>query len=171
MSRAAMLRCRLRYRRADRGNCQVGESLPPTRTPDRAPVRLYRPDGSNVDLVRRYAIEQGARIAVPGSSGPQIAPELSPKVVELDHELLLSGRLQQVGTVKAAATLGSSRAAISELSQDLDLRSLRTRFPHRAGVRRDVACVASGATGDVRTCRAIGVAVRDVSETLGWLGG
>ncbi len=47
-------------------------------------VRLYRPDGSNVDLVRRCAIEQGARIAVSGSPGSQIAAELVPKVVELD---------------------------------------------------------------------------------------
>jgi nicotinamidase-related amidase len=63
-------------------------------------VRLYRPDGSNVDLVRRQAIEQGARIAVPGSAGSQIAAELLPNVVELDHELLLSGGLQQVGTAE-----------------------------------------------------------------------
>jgi nicotinamidase-related amidase len=61
-------------------------------------VRLYRPDGSNVDLVRRYAIEQGARIGLPGSPGSQIAAELLPKVVELDQELLVSTRLQQVET-------------------------------------------------------------------------
>ena len=60
-------------------------------------VRLYRPDGSNVDLVRRRVIEQGAQIAAPGSSGSQIAPELLPNTVELDHELLLTGGLQQAG--------------------------------------------------------------------------
>ena len=54
-------------------------------------VRLYQPDGSNVDLVRLRLIEQGARIAAPGSAGSQIAAELLPDVVELDHELLLSG--------------------------------------------------------------------------------
>jgi nicotinamidase-related amidase len=43
-------------------------------------VRLYRPDGSNVDLVRRKIIEQGARIAVPGSAGSQIAADLLPNV-------------------------------------------------------------------------------------------
>src|SRR5271154_6398204 len=36
-------------------------------------VRLYQPDCSNVDLVRRRSIEQGARTAAPGSSGSQIA--------------------------------------------------------------------------------------------------
>src|ERR1700759_2955504 len=60
-------------------------------------ARPYRPDGSNADIVRKLAIEQGARIAVPGSTGSQIAPELLPNPVELDHELLLSGELQQLG--------------------------------------------------------------------------
>jgi nicotinamidase-related amidase len=60
-------------------------------------VRLYRPDGSNADMVRKQAIEQGARYAIPGSTGSQIAPELLPNPVELDHELLLSGELQQIG--------------------------------------------------------------------------
>ena len=60
-------------------------------------VRLYRPDGSNADVVRKQAIEQGARMAVPGSAGSQIAAELLPNAVDLEHELLLSGELQQVG--------------------------------------------------------------------------
>ena len=60
-------------------------------------VRLYRLDGSNADLVRRQAIQRGARMAVPGSAGSQIAPELLSNLVELDHELLLSGELQQIG--------------------------------------------------------------------------
>src|SRR5579875_2143081 len=60
-------------------------------------VRLYQRDGSNADLVRRQALEAGAQLLVPGSVGSQIAPELLPAPVELDHELLLSGSLQQVG--------------------------------------------------------------------------
>ena len=69
-------------------------------------VRLYRPDGSNADLVRRQSIERGARYAEPGSAGSQIAAELLPavptapavpNVVELDHDLLLAGGFQQVG--------------------------------------------------------------------------
>jgi nicotinamidase-related amidase len=63
-------------------------------------IRLYRPDGSNADPVRRRSIEQGARIAVPGSSGSQIAAELLPNVVELDHQLLLAGGFQQVGATE-----------------------------------------------------------------------
>src|ERR1700733_7929362 len=60
-------------------------------------VRLYRPDGSNVDLVRRHSIEQGARVAVPGSPGSQIAAELLPESIDLAPELLLAGGLQQIG--------------------------------------------------------------------------
>ena len=60
-------------------------------------VRLYRPDGSNVDMARKHAIEQGARMAVPGGAGSQIAAELLPNAVDLEHESLLSGDLQQVG--------------------------------------------------------------------------
>jgi nicotinamidase-related amidase len=41
-------------------------------------VRLYRPDGSNVDLVRRNMIEQGARIAVPGSAAHRLPPNCCP---------------------------------------------------------------------------------------------
>ena len=59
-------------------------------------IRLYQPDGSNADLVRRRLIEQGARIAAPGSTGSQIAAELLPNVVELEHELLLSGCVRSI---------------------------------------------------------------------------
>src|SRR5262249_38760584 len=60
-------------------------------------VRLYKPDGANVDLVRRHAVELGARVVIPGSPGSQPAPELLPAEVALDHEALLDGRLQEVG--------------------------------------------------------------------------
>ncbi len=61
-------------------------------------VRLYRPDGSNVDLVRREAVRQGFRVVGPGSLGSQVAPGLLPPgAPELDHELLLSGGLQEIG--------------------------------------------------------------------------
>lgn len=61
-------------------------------------VRLYRPDGSNADPVRRHAIQQGRRLLAPGSTGSQIAPELLPKAVALEPELLLGGGFQQLGT-------------------------------------------------------------------------
>jgi nicotinamidase-related amidase len=62
-------------------------------------VRLYRPDGSNVDLCRREAIEQGKSVTVlSGSDGAELVDELKPSSeVSLDVELLLGGDLQEIG--------------------------------------------------------------------------
>lgn len=62
-------------------------------------VRLYRQDGSNVDLCRRAAIEAGAKILMPGSSGSQLAPGIveRPASFALRPDRLLDGRLQDVG--------------------------------------------------------------------------
>src|SRR5256714_1986780 len=61
-------------------------------------VRLYRPDGSNVDLCRRRAVADGATILAVDSEGAQLAPELLPDPeIRLDSELLLSGALQDLG--------------------------------------------------------------------------
>jgi nicotinamidase-related amidase len=62
-------------------------------------VRLYLRDGSNADLCRRSAIEAGAEILAPGSSGSQIAPGIieRPGSFTLAADELLDGRPQQVG--------------------------------------------------------------------------
>ena len=61
-------------------------------------VRLYREDGSNVDLCRRSMVEEGAPILRPGSPGSALAGELLPEPdTRLDVELLLSGSIQRVG--------------------------------------------------------------------------
>ena len=102
-------------------------------------VRLYRPDGSNVDLVRRHSVEQGARIAAPGSI-----------------------------CVNLAAIQLFSRAVTSQLPTDVDLPGLGTRLQNCHGVRRDIWLVHRG----IDECRAIGVHVQDLSETLDcWLEG
>ncbi len=41
-------------------------------------VRLYRPDGENVDLCRRSLVEGGASILAPATHGAQLAPVLLP---------------------------------------------------------------------------------------------
>ncbi len=151
-------------------------------------VRLYRPDGSNVDLVRRQSIEQGARIAVPGSAGSQIAAELLANAVELDHELLLAGGLQQVGI--AEHVMYKPRwGAFYDTKLDQHLRESGTNtlvfagcnFPNcpRTSIyeasERDfrIVLVSDAISGlydrGVEECRAIGVAVLDSSETLDWL--
>jgi nicotinamidase-related amidase len=66
-------------------------------------VRLYKPDGSNADLCRRSAIERGASIVRPGTSGAQLAPPLHPSAdVKLDEDLLLSGAIQPLGPMEWA---------------------------------------------------------------------
>ena len=61
-------------------------------------VRLYLPDGSNVDICRRGLIEEGTRIVVPGSAGAELMEELniSPDV-PLDTKRLLKGQFQALG--------------------------------------------------------------------------
>ena len=64
-------------------------------------IRLYRVDGSNVDLCRRQAIENGKQVVIPGSDGAELIDELKPSpAIRLDSSLLLSGHLQQIGTME-----------------------------------------------------------------------
>ncbi len=61
-------------------------------------VRLYRPDGSNVDACRRQAIEEGLRILMPGSLGAELIDEAKPEPdIRLDPDQLLGGRFQPLG--------------------------------------------------------------------------
>ena len=60
-------------------------------------VRLYKEDGSNVDLCRRNVVEGGTAILRPASPGSELAGELLPEPdIRLDAELLLSGAIQQI---------------------------------------------------------------------------
>jgi nicotinamidase-related amidase len=61
-------------------------------------VRLYRRDGSNVDLCRRAAVEAGTELLAPGSSGSQLAPGVvkSPEGFTLDPDTLFARRPQRV---------------------------------------------------------------------------
>jgi nicotinamidase-related amidase len=66
-------------------------------------IRLYHADGSNVDLCRRQAIENGKQVVIPRSDGAELMDELkpSPSTIRLDSSLLLlSSHLQQIGTMQ-----------------------------------------------------------------------
>ncbi len=66
-------------------------------------VRLYEPDGSNVDLCRRQSVEDGTRMLATGTPGSQLAAPLLPAPdLTLDHELLLAGKVQALGPKEAA---------------------------------------------------------------------
>ena len=60
-------------------------------------VRIYKKDGSNVDLCRRRAVIQGAQVIIENTQGSELADELlaDPSVM-LDHRKLLSGSIQKV---------------------------------------------------------------------------
>ncbi len=61
-------------------------------------VRLYRPDGSNVDACRRRAVEEGLRVLMPGSMGAELVDEVRPDpAIRLDGAHLMSGGLQELG--------------------------------------------------------------------------
>jgi nicotinamidase-related amidase len=59
-------------------------------------IRLHRQDGSNVDLCRRAATEQGWSVVAPGSSGADIVPSLNR--FPLQTETLLAGDPQPAGS-------------------------------------------------------------------------
>jgi nicotinamidase-related amidase len=64
-------------------------------------VRLYCADGSNVDLCHKKDIENGKQIVMPGSDGAELMDELKPSSsIRLKSDLLLSGSLQQIGTME-----------------------------------------------------------------------
>ena len=151
-------------------------------------VRLYRPDGSNADVVRKQAIEQGARMAVPGSAGSQIAAELLPNAVDLEHELLLSGELQQVGP-REHVMYKPRWGAFYQTNLEQHLRDTCSdttvfagcNFPNcpRTSIyeasERDfrIMLVSDAVSGlddrGIKECRAIGVDVRNLSASLAWL--
>lgn len=61
-------------------------------------LRLYRCNGSNVDLCHRASIEAGQRIVMPGTSGAELIDELKPDPgLRLHPDQLLDGKLQEIG--------------------------------------------------------------------------
>ena len=60
-------------------------------------VRLYQEDGGNVDPVRRSAVEDGVRMAAPGSDGAELLDELKPDpALRLDASAILRGEFQRL---------------------------------------------------------------------------
>lgn len=61
-------------------------------------VRFYWPDGSNVDLCRRQAVEEGMRVLMPGSQGAELVSGVAPPdAPRLDPHLLTDGQAQDLG--------------------------------------------------------------------------
>jgi len=61
-------------------------------------IRLYLPDGSNVDACRKEMIENNIEIVAPGTTGAELLDELKPnKSIRLATERLLQGEFQLLG--------------------------------------------------------------------------
>lgn len=61
-------------------------------------VRLYKQNGSNVDIARREKIQNGWNIVTPGSHGAELVSDLKPSLeIKLNPDLLLAGKAQQIG--------------------------------------------------------------------------
>jgi nicotinamidase-related amidase len=60
-------------------------------------VRIYLPDGTNVDLCRRAEVEAGATFLSPDARGTELAPGLLPAGAQLDSSALLDHSVQVVG--------------------------------------------------------------------------
>ncbi|MBW4626346.1 MAG: cysteine hydrolase [Brasilonema octagenarum HA4186-MV1] len=60
-------------------------------------IRIYLPDGSNVDLCRRQDIKNGKQVAVPGTDGVELVNELKLSFqIMLDIDKLILGSFQWV---------------------------------------------------------------------------
>jgi len=65
-------------------------------------VRIYKSDGSNVDICRRTKVREGAEILAPESPGVQLAPDLRPGgMPSLETDALLSGGFQSISDSEA----------------------------------------------------------------------
>jgi nicotinamidase-related amidase len=61
-------------------------------------VRLYKADGSNVDISRRAMIEEERKVVRPGTPGAELVDQLKTREeVELESEELLAGKFQSIG--------------------------------------------------------------------------
>ena len=151
-------------------------------------VRLYRPDGSNVDNFRRRSVEEGLRILMPGTMGAELIPEAAPAgEARLDTGALLAGGFQRLGDKEWAFYKPRWGAFHGTPVQDRlrDLRittlvvcgcnfstSIRATV-YEAGARDFRVILAtdalSGAQGDcVRELGRIGVYLMDSETCLDW---
>lgn len=152
-------------------------------------IRLYRPDGSNVDRCRREDIESGAVIVQPEADGAELVEELKPSAdVRLDANQLLRGEFQNIGPHEWIMYKPRWSAFYrTELEEFLAARSVDTvvvcgcNFPncprttiYEASERDYRLVFVPDATSGVyergiAELENIGVAVRETADTVEWI--
>ncbi|MGI8831653.1 MAG: cysteine hydrolase family protein [Nitrososphaeraceae archaeon] len=153
-------------------------------------IRLYRADGSNVDLCRRQDIENGKQMVILGSDGAELMDELKPSPsIRLDSDLLLSSNLQQIGPMEWII-YKPRWGAFYNTALEKHLRSLEVNtvvvcgcnFPncprttiYEASERDFRIVLAKEATSAIydiglKELKNIGVVLMDINACINWLG-
>ena len=168
---------------------RLAEAFRSTDAPIVHVVRLYKEDGSNVDLCRRATIKSGAEIVQPGTDGAELVEELKPSAdVRVDAETLLRGDFQQIGPHEWIMYKPRWSAFYrTQLEDFLAARSVDTivlcgcNFPNcpRTTVyeasERDyrLVFVPDATSGmyerGIEELENIGVAVQDTADTIEWI--
>ena len=96
-------------------------------------VRLYRPDGSNVDACRRRAVEEGLRVLMPGTRGVELADEVNPApLTRLNGGDLLDGKLQRLAGTSGRFIARAGAPSIVPASRITCAASASRRSPFAA---------------------------------------
>jgi len=152
-------------------------------------IRLYNKDGSNVDLCRRKAVEDGKQLLISGSDGAELLDELKPSpAIKLDTGPLLSGNFQQAGSfewIMYKSRWGAFyKTALEKHLHSIDINTVVVcgcNFPncprttiYEASERDFEVVLAKNATSlvyDIRLqeLRNIGVSLMDADECIAWL--
>lgn len=152
-------------------------------------VRLYRPDGSNVDLCRREAVQSGKKIVVPKTEGAELVNDLKPsKTIRLDPKFLLQGKVQQIGdqefVVYKPRWGAFYRTPVEQFLQERRIDSLvfcGCNFPncprtsiYEASERDFKIALATDAVSGIyeqglRELERIGVSLQDTAGIVSWL--
>ncbi len=152
-------------------------------------LRLYRPDGSNVDICRRQMVEEGMRVLMPGTQGAELAADIAPKdAPRLVPDALLAGEFQELGN-KEWAMYRPRWGAFHDTGLEAHLNALSVntlvicgfnfttsgRATIYEGGARDFRVVLAGdavsnaSEDSLRELGRIGVYLMDVDHCLAWL--
>jgi nicotinamidase-related amidase len=148
-------------------------------------------DGSNADLCRRKVIESGKQVVISGSDGAELIDELKPsRDIRLNSNLLLSGNLQQIGSMEWIMYKprwgGFYNTILERHLNDLHVNTVVVcgcNFPncprttiYEASERDFKIVLAKDATSGIyviglQGLKNIGVSVMNTEESLAWLSG
>jgi nicotinamidase-related amidase len=153
-------------------------------------IRLYNADGSNADLCRRKSIESGKQLVTPETDGAELMDELKPSAdMKLNSTLLLSGNLQQIGSMEwiiYKPRWGAFyKTALEKHLHNLGVNTVVVcgcNFPncprttiYEASERDFKIVMAKDATSlvyniGIQELQNIGVSIMDSDECIAWLG-